>query len=67
MHSVRYETVGRDAHRHGRVSCLLDVDIRQKKLFVRCVSHNSLYSLFTTVQPVVRMNRDFILHVLDDS
>jgi hypothetical protein len=39
MHSVRYETVGRDTHRHGRVSCLLDVDVRQKKLFVSSAMH----------------------------
>ena len=61
MHSVRYETVGRDAHRHGRVSCLLDVDIRQKKLFVRgayCIVS------YTLARHVLHFNHDCVENVL---
>ena len=30
----KFQTVGRNTHRHGRLSCLLDIDVQHKKLFV---------------------------------
>ena len=42
MQTSRYETIGRDTHRHGRVSCLMDVDLRQRKLFVSVVEAKGL-------------------------
>lgn len=41
---ARYETIGRDTHRHGRISCLLDVDVRQKKLFVHLIEARGIGS-----------------------
>lgn len=53
---LKFQTVGRDQHRHGRVACLLDVDMVQKKLFLSLVEARGLDAGFGASIPNAFVN-----------
>ena len=42
MAFARFKTLKRDQHRHGRVACLLDVDVPRKKLILNLLEARGL-------------------------
>ena len=45
--SARFKTLKRDQHRHGRVACLLDVDVPRKKLIFNLLEARGLEGGFS--------------------
>ena len=53
MPLMKFQTVGRDRHRYGRISVVFDADVAQKKLFVNMLEARDLNGGYTgdTVHP----------------
>lgn len=47
MPLMKFQTVGREEHRHGRVAVLLDADANQKKAFVHILEARDLFGPYS--------------------
>eukprot|EP00038_Savillea_parva_P000875 m.99382 g.99382 ORF g.99382 m.99382 type:complete len:1726 (+) comp10307_c0_seq1:211-5388(+) len=61
MSNMRYETIGRDTHRHGRISCLIDVDKKQKKLFVHLIEARGIGNW---IEPIENEGAEFYVRTM---